>query len=264
MLYKLSHLVIGVATVACTFSVLGTPAEGQTFRQEGRIQARASRQQGRIESRNFGNGYNTYYAPGGYYRYGYAGYGPVYLGPGNYGGAGYGSPGYYGGSSVYGRPAYGDGYAAGPAYRGNMMGANRPAPRAYLGITMSETPDGVVRVSSVRPDSPAAEAGVRPGDVLLSLDGREIYAAQDVSQMVARHNPGDSVELNIDRNGRNDRLEAVLTDQTAQFGGAPQQNYGPGYGQPTNSGPRPMAPMQARRPGNQAFDPNLYDGYPLY
>ncbi|HQU42665.1 MAG TPA: PDZ domain-containing protein [Pirellulales bacterium] len=202
------------------------------------MRARADRQIGRAEARNFGPGYYpypgyySYYAPGGYYAYG-----PVYGGPAYY------APG-YSAPDAYARPPY-------------------PRQRAYLGITMSETPDGVVRISGVRTNSPAAEAGLRVGDVILALNGREIYSAQDVSRMVARHVPGDAVALNIDRNGRNDRVEAVLTGQTGQFvAGAPAGGgFVPDYVEPTFDQPGTMPPMQARRPGNAALDPYLYRAY---
>src|SRR5215469_13637742 len=167
MLRKLS---IGVGVAALALLVQGTVG-AQTARQEGRMEARAARQAGRATARTFGDfgypGYTTY-GPGYYY----VGPGYYYSGPGYYSGPAYGGGGYYRG------PVYGSGYRRSTAYAA--------APRAYLGITMSETADGVVRVSGIRPNSPADEAGLRPGDVLLAMDGRDIYSAQDVTRMVAR------------------------------------------------------------------------------
>ncbi|HVA49858.1 MAG TPA: PDZ domain-containing protein [Pirellulales bacterium] len=240
MFSKLSQTGFALAIVAGMLPMGKRVVQAQTFRQEARMRARADRQIGRAEARTFGNfdpgyyaypGYSSYYVPGGYYAYG-----PVYGGPGYYG------PGYA--ADGYARPPY-------------------PRQRAYLGITMSETPDGVVRISGVRSNSPAAEAGLRVGDVILALNGREIYSAQDVSRMVARHVPGDAVALDIDRNGRNDRVEALLTGQTGQFvAGAPVGGgFVPDYVEPTFDQPGRIPPMQARRPGNAAIDPNLDRAY---
>lgn len=242
MLSKLSQVGFTMAVVAGMLPLAVREAKGQTFRQEGRMQARADRQIGRAEARNFGN-YGTPY---------YSGYGGYYYGPGSFG------PGYYaGGPRYYG---YGPGYASGPGYYAGPNYARPPYPRqrAYLGITMSETPDGVVRISGVRTNSPAAEAGLRVGDVILAIDGREIFASQDVTRLVGRHVPGDAVALDIDRNGRNDRVEALLTGQTGQFvAGAPAgSGFVPDYIEP-GFAEQPAGPMQARRaPPGQAVNPN--------
>lgn len=244
MLNKLSQAGLALAVVAGMLPMAVREAKGQTFRQEGRMQARADRQFGRAEARTFGN-YGTPY---------YAGYGGYYYGPGSFG------PGYYaGGPRYYG---YGPGYASGPAYAGPGPAAYArppyPRQRAYLGITMSETPDGVVRISGVRTNSPAAEAGLRVGDVILAINGREVFSSQDVTRMVGRHVPGDAVAVDIDRNGRNDRVEALLTGQTGQFvAGAPAgSGFVPDYIEP-GVAEQPAGPMQARRaPPGQPFNPN--------
>lgn len=274
MLRRMSRLVFGLVMVSCVLPFFSSSADAQT------------RRQARRQMRNYGTGYSYgtgyNYGPSGYGRYnaGYGGYG--YGGPGFYGpgyggmgyGTGYGGMGYGAGYGAYGGPGYGGGYyggqgyaggpgynAGGPAYGGASATPAR-GPRTYLGITMSETPDGVVRVSGVRPGSPAEEAGFRPGDVLLSIDDRELYTAGDVSQIVARHTPGDTVKFAIDRNGHNDNIEAVLGEQEQVAAG--RMSGPPTYGQPGNFGTGPMSPMQARRAPNQPINPNLYYENPRY
>ena len=188
-----------IAVVACLTPLAEEMARGQTMRQEGRLEARAARQAGRANARAFGD--FGYYLPGYYY------------------GPGYG-PGYYAGPGYYGSYYRGPGYVVGPGY-----GPAPAAGRAYLGITMRETPDGVVRVSGVRANSPADEAGVRPGDTLIAMDGREIYSAQDVTRMVARHVPGEAVRFDIDRNGQSDEIEAVLAAPGQLVGPPPRATY---------------------------------------
>ncbi|MGH7139657.1 MAG: PDZ domain-containing protein [Pirellulales bacterium] len=264
MLHRMSRLVLGLVMVSCVLPLFNSSADAQT------------RRQARRQMRNYGTGYNygtSYnYGPGGYSRnnagyggYGYGGpgfYGPGYGGMGNgygatgygrmqygaYGGPAYGGSGYYGGQGYAGGPGYN---AGGPAY-GGAPAVPATGPKTYLGITMSETPDGVVRVSGVRPGSPAEEAGFRPGDVLLAIDNRELYTAGDVSHIVARHTPGDTVQFAIDRNGHNDKIEAVLGVQEQLPAG--RMSGPPTYGQP-GIGPGPMLPMQARGARNQALDP---------
>jgi sigma-B regulation protein RsbU (phosphoserine phosphatase) len=54
-------------------------------------------------------------------------------------------------------------------------------------------------VKSVSKDSPAEKAGLRPGDRILAIDGHPIENAFSITEVWARHKPGDSVELTIRR-----------------------------------------------------------------
>jgi len=270
---KVVHTVFGVAILA-GMALLGEgTARGQTLRQEGRFEARASRQAGRTNARVFGDfGNRGYWAPGGYYYAPGYYYGPGYVagpsfyrGPGYYAGPGYGGSAFYGGPGYYAGPAYNNGMAYGPGgYVASPSGPPQPAARAVLGITMSETADGVVRVSGVRPNSPADEAGLRPGDVLLAIDGREIFTAQDVTRMVGRHVPGESVRLDVDRDGQNDKVEAVLASPTGQVAGGPGAGPATESVEPYNELPAPTTPYQARRAPNAAVNPNLDNGFAPY
>jgi serine protease Do len=52
-------------------------------------------------------------------------------------------------------------------------------------------------VESVEPGSPAEKAGLRSGDVIVALDGREISRSEDLPRRVARHAPGITVKLGV-------------------------------------------------------------------
>ncbi len=54
-------------------------------------------------------------------------------------------------------------------------------------------------VKSVLPGSPAERAGLRAGDRILEINGRHIENAFSLSNVWARHQPGDAVELTIER-----------------------------------------------------------------
>jgi len=59
-----------------------------------------------------------------------------------------------------------------------------------------------VEILSASTDGAAAEAGIKPGDVVLSVNGKEVYEANQLQQQVAVMRPGEVVELNILRNGK--------------------------------------------------------------
>jgi Do/DeqQ family serine protease len=59
-----------------------------------------------------------------------------------------------------------------------------------------------VEILSAPAGGAAYEAGIEPGDVVLSVNGKEVYEANQLQQQVAIMRPGEVVELNILRNGR--------------------------------------------------------------
>jgi serine protease Do len=65
-------------------------------------------------------------------------------------------------------------------------------------------------VDDVVAGSGAEEAGVRPGDVIVAIDGEEITSNDQLGDIVREHEPGDSIELTIERNGEQQTLTAVI------------------------------------------------------
>ncbi|HYE07119.1 MAG TPA: trypsin-like peptidase domain-containing protein, partial [Planctomycetota bacterium] len=65
-------------------------------------------------------------------------------------------------------------------------------------------------VERVDHDTPAAEAGMQPGDLVLAVDGVAVRSPQHLQLLVAIHRPGDGVELTLLRGGEPVRLRAEL------------------------------------------------------
>lgn len=70
-------------------------------------------------------------------------------------------------------------------------------------------PQGAV-VDDLYPGGPAARAGVRPGDVVLSLDGAAIESPADLNFRVATKRPGEPVRFEVLRDGRRQLLTAKV------------------------------------------------------
>ncbi len=75
-----------------------------------------------------------------------------------------------------------------------------------VGITFSEDERGRYVVLSVSPDSPAEKAGIKEGDFLLTVDGKE-YEVSDVMAAAIRGKEGTQVTIEIARDGEKKKFE---------------------------------------------------------
>ena len=93
--------------------------------------------------------------------------------------------------------------------------------RSYLGVgTLQITPKlaakyGVaanrgVLVSKVFRDTPAEEAGVQPGDVILAFDGRDVDSPRRLQEVVERSTSGSKQKVGLLRNGKVAALQVVV------------------------------------------------------
>lgn len=77
-----------------------------------------------------------------------------------------------------------------------------------------EKPAGAL-VAVVFPDSPAANAGVQPGDVLLKFDGTDIPTVRDLPRMVAGAEVGSEIEIGLWRDGKMETVRVKLGELEA-------------------------------------------------
>ena len=72
--------------------------------------------------------------------------------------------------------------------------------------------DGVL-VNRVADDSPAAKAGVRQGDVIVSMNAKKVNAPEDLQDLVRAARAGDRATLVVVRDGKNQTLTAALVER---------------------------------------------------
>ena len=65
-------------------------------------------------------------------------------------------------------------------------------------------------VGEIVSGSAAEEAGLEAGDVIVAIDGEDIRSAADVGEVIAGLDPGDDVEITIERAGRERTIRATL------------------------------------------------------
>ncbi|MEW1810348.1 trypsin-like peptidase domain-containing protein [Pseudarthrobacter phenanthrenivorans] len=104
--------------------------------------------------------------------------------------------------------------------------ANGTAKHAYLGLTPGELTaqiaeqlgieagSGVV-VLAADPDGPAGRAGIRPGDVLQSVEGVELTTPEKLLAELRKRNPGDTVGFKVKRGDQSLDIKVDLTDRPA-------------------------------------------------
>jgi|SRR6266511_1037708 serine protease Do len=119
--------------------------------------------------------------------------------------------------------------------------------RGYLGIQMRALQPGEsgsetegVTVADVVPGSPAAQAGVQPGDVIRKFDGHDVNNISALRSLVAQTQLNKQVELEVVRNGKPLKVTTQIKEQPIDFQSA---GASPRRGQPQ--------PQQPGRPNDQ-------------
>lgn len=83
--------------------------------------------------------------------------------------------------------------------------------RAQLALPLTQ---GVL-VDAIAPACPAATAGIRKGDLILTINGESISGPADLADILRRYQPGAKVEVEILRAGQRQTVEVTLTPQPA-------------------------------------------------
>jgi serine protease Do len=101
--------------------------------------------------------------------------------------------------------------------------------RAYLGVGIQpldqqladqfgvKVREGIL-VREVQPDSPAAEAGLKTGDLILKFNGKPVSDSQQLVGMVDRSPIGSKANVEILRDGNRMEVAVALHEQPADYG----------------------------------------------
>ena len=108
--------------------------------------------------------------------------------------------------------------------------AGRPLARPYLGLQTEAVPNPTDPVApkgitgawvlpqdgAVAADSPAARAGIKPSDVIVSLNRQDIDATHPLDLLLAAHAPGETLTLGVRHNGEVVDVSVTLGTRPAQ------------------------------------------------
>ncbi|HET8575869.1 MAG TPA: S1C family serine protease [Methylomirabilota bacterium] len=80
--------------------------------------------------------------------------------------------------------------------------------RAWLGVFAHALEEGVV-VAGLVPNGPGARSGIQEGDVIVSLDSREVPTRKDLYLSLWRHEPGEKIALEVLRDNQLRQVHVV-------------------------------------------------------
>lgn len=96
--------------------------------------------------------------------------------------------------------------------------------RGFLGVTFDRVPESLAKlqgvprsaaqVTSVTDGAPAAEAGLREGDIITAVNGSQLRDFNELRTMVANMAPGDEVELEVTRNEQRLTIRVQLAERS--------------------------------------------------
>jgi serine protease Do len=89
--------------------------------------------------------------------------------------------------------------------------------RGWLGVSVDDR-DNAVLIAGVSRDGPAAKSGIRPGDVVLAINGERIESSRGLIRAVAGVPPGNNVRLTIRRQGREIEIPVSVGRRPAEQG----------------------------------------------
>ncbi|MFN4182126.1 MAG: PDZ domain-containing protein [bacterium] len=100
--------------------------------------------------------------------------------------------------------------------------------RAFLGVSIRELSESerkelglekpcCVAVDWVYPDSPAEDAGIRSGDVMVSVNGTQVEGVPHFQRLISEKKPGDTISLEVWRKKEKLTLSATLSSAPLGF-----------------------------------------------
>lgn len=93
--------------------------------------------------------------------------------------------------------------------------------RAILGVTIATVTAELAKemnideiagvyVATVRPEGAAKEAGIKEGDVIISVDDTRVNSSAELQETVSKYRPGQEVSVVVRRNGQAKQFDVVL------------------------------------------------------
>jgi serine protease Do len=93
----------------------------------------------------------------------------------------------------------------------SVVRADDEKPMGYMGVMLDQAQDGKgIIITGVNQGSPADKAGLKPDDVILKLDGKEVGDLQDFVKHVKSSKPGDKLTLTVRHEGKEQEIKVTV------------------------------------------------------
>ncbi len=128
-----------------------------------------------------------------------------------------------------------------------LIGPDHRVARGSIGIEFAAQPNPAiariygsgVTVSNVVSGSPAEQAGLKIGDTITSVDGKELKSGDDLVADIAARKPGSKAKLDFVRNGKKQETTVTIADRSKLFAarlGEEDENQGEEEPKPSKLG----------------------------
>jgi carboxyl-terminal processing protease len=97
-----------------------------------------------------------------------------------------------------------------------------------IGVEVLQQPDGTILVIAPIDDTPAARAGVKPGDLIIAIDGKTLTPEQ-IDNNPLRGEPGSKTVLTMQREGAKKPLDITVQRETIRISSVRGRMLEPGY-----------------------------------
>jgi serine protease Do len=109
-----------------------------------------------------------------------------------------------------------------------LVSSTHKVERGSIGISFSAEPSpavtrmygggkGVV-VQDVTPGGPASQAGLKPGDAIVSVGGKSVNTGDELVSEVSSRHPGEKLKIGYLRNGKQEEVTVAVADRQKIFG----------------------------------------------
>src|SRR5262249_7029824 len=95
------------------------------------------------------------------------------------------------------------------------IGTGQPA--GYLGI-QGENATGGAKLTVIVKDAPSEKAGLKAGDIVKKIDGKDIANYEALSKVLMSHRPGEKVTITVERDKETKEINVTLGDRTSGQG----------------------------------------------
>ena len=97
-----------------------------------------------------------------------------------------------------------------------------------IGVEVQQQPDGTILVIAPIDDTPAARAGIKPGDIIIAIDGKTL-SPESIDSNPLRGQPGSKTLLTVKRGGAAKPLELTVQRETIRISSVRSRMLEPGY-----------------------------------